>query len=148
MKLNRILKLVSIAFITLLAIVACESKAGNKSDQTNEIMLALLNSNSANSEARLTCNAAVVKMNQCIGAGSGFNPAVMCSDANLNQGDSTITPAKTSVEVYKALISCIDGQIATTNCNFTQNKVASAVQAKQAFFSVCDAPAGLINTMF
>lgn len=155
MKLNKTLKLVSIALIAISAFSACEShKAGNQSDKNNLLLLALLNRNSANSEARKYCTNAVLRMNQCIGSDSGFNPAVMCSDINLNQGiaaDATTTPpttAKTSIEVYQALITCVDNQIAATNCNFTQNKVSSPNQAKSAFFSKCDSPSGLIITVF
>ena len=155
MKLNKTLKLISIALITISAFSACEShKSGNQSDKNNLLMLALLSRNPSNSEARKYCANAVLRMNQCIGSDSGFNPAVMCSDLNLNQGiaaDATTTPpttAKTSVEVYQALVKCVDTQVAATNCNFSQNKVSTPNQAKTAFFSKCDAPAGLIIIIF
>jgi hypothetical protein len=155
MKLNKTLKIVSLSLVIISAFSACEShKAGNQADKNNLLLLALLNRAPENSEARKYCANAVLRMNQCIGSDSGFNPSVMCSDTNLNQGiaaDATTTPpttAKTSIEVYQALISCVDTQIAATNCNFTQNKVASPSQAKAAFFSKCDAPSGLIITVF
>ncbi len=155
MKFNKTLKFISIGLISLVAIGCMKTtETGNQSDKNNLLLLALLSRNTTNSEARKYCTNAVVRMNQCIGSDSGFNPAVMCSDLNLNQGiaaDATTTPvtvAKTSIEVYQALITCVDTQIAATNCNFSQNKVASPNQAKTAFFSKCDAPSGLIITIF
>lgn len=155
MKFNKTLKFISVGLIVLAAVGCTEtSKTGDQSDKNNLLLLALLNRNTSNSEARKYCANAVLRMNQCIGSNSGFNPAVMCSDTNLNAGiaaDATAVPpvtGQTSVEIYQALIKCVDTQVAATNCNFTPNKVASAPQAKAAFFSKCDAPAGLIITVF
>ena len=93
-------------------------------------------------------------MNQCIGASSGFNPNVMCSDSNINKGtaaDPTATPpveAVTGSANYQALVTCVKTQIAATNCNFPQNRVGFPTQAKANFFSSCDAPSGIIITAF
>ena len=74
----------------------------------------------------------------------------MCSDTNINKGitDSSGAVTKTAVTVYSELITCVNAQIAATNCNFPQNKVAHPALAKSGFFSSCDAPAGLIITLF
>ena len=155
MKLNKTLKFISIGLISLAAIGCTEtSKTGDQSDKNNLLLLSLLNRTTENAEARKYCANAVLRMNQCIGSGSGFNPAVMCADENLKKDiaeDATTTPptaAQTSVAIYTALISCVDSQIAATNCNFSQNKVASAPQAKAAFLSKCDVPSGIIITVF
>ena len=170
MKLNKTLKLVSIALIAISAFSACEShKAGDQADKNNLLILALRGSttsnSNANSEARKFCANAVLRMNQCIGAGSGFNPAIMCSDDNINKAATaatTATPADTSTtpvtpatdaapaysaaENYNKLIICVDTQVAATNCNFSQNKVASPVQAKAAFFGTCEVDYTLATT--
>ena len=155
MKLNKTLKFISVGLIVLAAVGCTEtSKTGDQSDKNNLLLLSLLNRTTENSEARKYCANAVIRMNQCIGSNSGFNPAVMCSDGNLKAdiaADAAATPpvvAQTSVEMYQALIKCVDSQIAATNCNFSQNKVASAPQAKAAFFSKCDVPSGIIITVF
>ena len=151
MKLNETIKLVSIALFVLITMSACESsKAGNSTDLNNSLLLAVLNQAPENSQARQYCAEAVVRMNQCIGAGSGFNPAVTCSDTNINKGitESSGAVTKTAVTVYSELITCVNAQIAATNCNFPQNKVAHPALAKSGFFSSCDAPAGLIITLF
>ena len=142
MKLNKTLKFISVGLIVLAAVGCTEtSKTGDQSDKNNLLLLSLLNRTTENSEARKYCANAVIRMNQCIGSNSGFNPAVMCSDGNLKAdiaADAAATPpvvAQTSVEMYQALIKCVDSQIAATNCNFTQNKVATPNQAKSAFFS-------------
>ena len=154
MKLNKTLKFISVGLIVLAAVGCTEtSKTGDQSDKNNLLLLSLLNRATEYSEARKYCANAVLRMNQCIGSNSGFNPAVMCSDENLKKdiaADAAATPpvaAQSSVEIYKALITCVDNQVAATNCNFTPNKVASAPQAKAAFFSKCDAPSGLIITV-
>lgn len=158
--------------LSILANCTESSKAGNDTDKNNALLLAILNRNTANAQARQACANAVYLMNQCIGSGSGFNPAVMCADANLQAGgtytDSSVTPAATitytGTEAYTRLASCVATQIAATNCNFSQNKVASPVQAKAAFFSSCEvdynsasitaatkatkAPSGTIITIF
>ena len=69
---------------------------------------------------------AVEVMNQCVGTGTNtqFNPANMCSTANL----------KTETE-YDALITCASDRVATTNCNFSQNKYATAALAASNVFS-------------
>jgi len=155
MKLNKTLKFISVGLIVLAAVGCTEtSKTGDQSDKNNLLLLSLLNRTTENSEARKYCANAVIRMNQCIGSNSGFNPAVMCSDGNLKAdiaADAAATPpvvAQTSVEMYQALIKCVDSQIAATNCNFTQNKVATPNQAKSAFFSKCDVPSGIIITVF
>jgi len=155
MKLNKTLKFISVGLIVLAAVGCTEtSKTGDQSDKNNLLLLSLLNRTTENSEARKYCANAVIRMNQCIGSNSGFNPAVMCSDGNLKAdiaADAAATPpvvAQTSVEMYQALIKCVDSQIAATNCNFTQNKVSTPNQAKSAFFSKCDVPSGIIITVF
>lgn len=155
MKLFQKTKLLSLALLALLAFSKCESsKAGDQSDQTNYILLNLLSQDPANAEARLYCQEAVYYMNQCIGASSGFNPNVMCSDSNINKGttaDPTATPpvtAATGADNYKALVTCVKTQIAATNCNFPQNRVGFPTQAKANFFSSCDAPSGIIITAY
>lgn len=142
MKLNKTLKFISVGLIVLAAVGCTEtSKTGDQSDKNNLLLLSLLNRTTENSEARKYCANAVIRMNQCIGSNSGFNPAVMCSDGNLKAdiaADAAATPpvvAQTSVEMYQALIKCVDSQIAATNCNFTQNKVATPNQAKSAFLA-------------
>ena len=141
MKLNKTLTFISIGLISVLAIGCMDTpETGKQSDKNNLLLLALLSRNPSNSEARKYCANAVVRMNQCIGSGSGFNPAVMCSDTNLQAAgsytDTSVTPnatiTYTAVDVYQRLISCVDTQVAATNCNFTQNKVASPPQAKAA----------------
>lgn len=145
MKLIQKTKLITLALLAVLALSACESsKAGNTSDQTNYILLNLLNRTTENAQARLYCQEAVYYMNQCIGASTGFNPAVMCSDANLVAG---VAPATTE-DNYKALSACVKTQVVATNCNFPQNRVAHPVQAKANFFSSCDAPSGMIVTVY
>ncbi|MBK8396476.1 MAG: hypothetical protein IPL26_14735 [Leptospiraceae bacterium] len=148
-------KFISLALVALLAFSSCESsKAGDKSDQNNYLLANLLNQNGGNAEARIFCQEAVYYMNECIGASSGFNPAVMCSDSNINQGtpaDPAATPpvtATTGADNYKALVSCVKTQIAATNCNFPQNRVAYTTTAKTNFFSSCDVPSGIIITVY
>ena len=95
MKLNKTLKFISIGLISLAAIGCTEtSKTGDQSDKNNLLLLSLLNRTTENAEARKYCANAVLRMNQCIGSGSGFNPAVMCADENLKKDiaeDATTT---------------------------------------------------------
>lgn len=163
-KMRNIIGLTSIV-LALVGFSACSDNknAGFQDDQKNYIMYLALNRVSSTSQT--ICIQAVAKMNQCIGANSGFNPAVMCGPANL-QGDTAApttapsdaatkdydgdgaataadsliaTGARTSVYKYTALSSCVDKQILATNCNLTQNKVASPVTAKSTVFAICDA---------
>lgn len=173
MKTNKTLIYIITGLLLTFAISCTQNnKTAKNSDKKNAILLAFLNRNPANAAARQACANSVYLMNQCIGAGSGFNPAVMCADANLQAGgsytDTSATPAATvtyaSVDVYTRLASCVSTQITATNCNFSQNKVASPNQAKAAFFGSCEvdytsstitaatkatkAPTGTIITIF
>ena len=163
-KMKKIIGLTSIV-LALAGFSACSDNktAGIQDDKKNYIAYLVLNSKS--SEAQGLCIQAVTKMNQCIGANSGFNPAIMCGPAGLSgdstapttapsdsstkdyTGDGLVTAddaiaaakARTAVDKYKALSACVDVQILATNCNLTQNKVASPVTAKSTVFAICDA---------
>jgi hypothetical protein len=149
-------KFISLALVAILALSACESsKAGDKTDLNNYILLNLLNRDPANGDVRKYCQEAVYYMNECIGASTGFNPAVMCSDSNLNTGTTAslpgVTPvvvAATALENYVALVKCVRTQVAATNCNFPQNRVGHPIQARNSFFSSCDTPKGIIITVY
>ena len=148
--------LISILLILLLSLVgisACKSdRADNDRDQQTVLALYLLNRTTEFRTTRNLCTEAVLIMNQCVGATRGFSAVTMCSDANLNTGtaadNSKVPPvaATTADQNYTTLISCVRGKVAEYNCNFTQNKVATAKSAYDSYFKACDVPSGIINS--
>lgn len=115
--------------LTLLLLQFCtkSSHAGDDSAQKSLLISAL----QAGSEGILTperesCYRAVLIMNQCVGAGNGFQPAIMCSSS------STFT-----LDDYMNLEKCVALQVQTTYCNFPQNKAADPRVALDNFFSSC-----------
>lgn len=160
---NIIGQLSIVLFFAGLTACSDNKNTGFQDDQKNYIAYLALNPVSSTSQG--LCNQAVAKMNQCIGANSGFNPAIMCGPSGLQgdtaaptavpsdattkdyDGDGAVTGAdataaagaRSSIVKYGVLNSCIDKQILATNCNLTQNKVASPVTAKSTIFAICDA---------
>jgi hypothetical protein len=120
---KKMMKLLILSLI-LTSLIGCSSGSGaGDESQKNAILMALLEGSST---ARDKCIMAVEVMNQCVGTGNNnqFNPANMCSTANL----------KTEAD-YTTLISCVSDRVAVTNCNFPQNKYANAALASTNVFS-------------
>jgi hypothetical protein len=153
---KNLISILLILLLSLVGITACKSdRAGNDREQNDLIALIAFRrtlDNSTDSIERRNCIEAVLVMNQCVGAGTGFSSNVMCAPRSLNTGteaNPTATPpvvAKTAAENYTSLVSCVKGKVAEYNCNFSQNKVASAKSAYDAYFKACDAPSGIINS--
>jgi hypothetical protein len=150
------MKKLIILILSLSAIISCKSdKAGNNREQTDVSLLIALGRTRANSTdtvERRNCIEAVLVMNQCVGAGTGFSANVMCSPNNMNTGteaNTTVNPpvaAKTAAENYISLVSCVKGKVVEYNCNFSQNKVATAKSAYDSYFKACDVPSGILNS--
>lgn len=139
--------------LALVSFLSCKTdRVGNDRDQVNVILLNLLNRNNNQSPERRLCTEAVLVMNQCVGAGSGFSAQTMCNNANMKTGtiaDLTVTPpvvGVTAAELYGTLSTCVKGKVAEYNCNFAQYKLSTAKSAYDAYFKGCDVPAGIINS--
>lgn len=101
--------------------------AGDTSAQKSFLIAALQAANEGIlTPEREACYRAVLVMNQCVGAGNGFQPGIMCGNT------STFT-----VEDYEQLTRCVALQVQATNCNFPQNRVADPRLALSNFFSSC-----------
>ncbi len=146
------MKKLTILILSLLSIIGCKSEAaGNDREQTDVALLIALGrqrDNSTDTVERRNCIEAVLVMNQCVGSGRGFSANVMCSPNNMNTGtvaaDGTVT--STAAQNYITLVSCVKGKVVEYNCNFSQNKVATAKSGYDAYFKACDVPAGIINS--
>jgi hypothetical protein len=110
----------------LLLITTMNCTKGNKAgDETQKaaVLMAILEGASPTKDK---CVTAVGIMNQCVGTGynNQYNPANMCSSANL----------KTEAD-YDTLISCVSDRVNITNCNFPQNRQGNAANASTNIFA-------------
>ena len=130
-------KIILILIISAIGFTGCtkSSKAGDTSELNSLIFASVLSGD--DNPSKRYCLSAVYIMNQCVGTGGGFEPAVMCSSSQL----STHTLAN-----YQALVQCTSAAVNTTYCNFPQNRVAIASAAVTNFFSTCDTPTGIIKS--
>lgn len=121
------LKFMLLFLVILLQFCTKSSHAGDTSAQKG----LLISAAQAASEGILTpereaCYRAVLVMNQCVGAGNGFQPGIMCGNS------STFT-----LDDYENLVKCVALQVQTTYCNFPQNRVADPRVALNNFFYSC-----------
>lgn len=127
-------KLLTIFFALVFSMVGCthSSQSGDTSAKKSLLIAgALAHSNGILSPEREACYQAVLVMNQCVGAGSGFDANIMC-------GASTAF----DLTEYQTLIKCASTQVQATYCNFPQNKAADPRVALANYFSSCQQEKG------